>query len=287
MLCDATDQGGQARDAALARGQEAAVEKALAVTAEDGEEERGRSLRKAAILTSLLAIAHAALFLLGIFLIRDIPGGSATDQEIHDYYSKAESRRVVLAGLYVMPFAGVAFIWFIVALRMWCSGLIRRENVLLSNVQLVSGIVYIALIFAGSGAMSVLAASIEFADGPVDPVIARQFPQYGSELLFVFAMRMAAMFVFTTSNIGRTAGIMPRWFVFLGFAVGAFLLLSATFSLALILVFPAWLTILGILLLHRARSISPDIRIREATTLVTAPAIIVREEPPAPPTSQA
>jgi hypothetical protein len=52
---------------------------------------------------------------------------------------------VVLVGLYLMPFAGIAFLWFIVALRMWITHSASRENVLLSNIQLVSGIVFIAL----------------------------------------------------------------------------------------------------------------------------------------------
>jgi hypothetical protein len=219
------------------------------------EHEHARSLRKAAFLTAGVGIAHAVLFLLAIWLLSDAPGAEATNEEILDYYSSDEQRRPLLVALYVMPFAGIALIWFIVALRMWISGQVRRENVLLSNVQLVSGILYVALFFAGSAASSVLAASVEFADGPVDPVVARQFPQFGSALLFVFGMRMAAMFVFTTTNIFRHAGIMPRWFALAGFVVGLFLLLSASFNRALVLVFPIWMLVLCLLMLDKARRI--------------------------------
>ena len=66
------------------------------------------------------------------------------------------------------------------------------------------------------------------------------------------------MFVFTTSNIGRTTEVLPRWFVLLGFAVGLFLLLSATFSQLLVLVFPIWILILSVLLTMRARHIPSD-----------------------------
>src|SRR4030095_4587452 len=95
---------------------------------------------------------------------------------------------------------------------------------------LVAGIVYVTLLFAGLAASSVVAASVEFADSEINPVAARHFPQYGDTLLFVFSFRMAAMFVFTTSAIGRAAGILPRPFVWSGYAVGLFLLLSAGFE---------------------------------------------------------
>jgi hypothetical protein len=56
--------------------------------------------------------------------------------------------------------------------------------------------------------------------------------------LFVFSFRMAAMFVFTTSAIGRASGILPRPFVWSGYAVGLFLLLSAGFEGWFALAFP-------------------------------------------------
>ena len=110
---------------------------------------------------------------------------------------------MLLVGLYLMPFAGIAFIWFVVALRMWVEATARRRDILLSNMQLATGILYVALFFAGAASTSVLAASVEFSDGDIDPVVAHQFPQFGSTLLLVFALRMAAIFVFATSTIAR------------------------------------------------------------------------------------
>src|SRR5262245_52927887 len=51
------------------------------------DEERRRSLRHAAILTACVGAAHAVLFLLSFYLVRDAPNASATDQEFVDYYS--------------------------------------------------------------------------------------------------------------------------------------------------------------------------------------------------------
>jgi hypothetical protein len=237
--------------------------------------ERGRSVRHVMTLTACVGGIHAVLFLLTYWLVSDLPGVNASDAQITAFYESDQRWRIVLAGLYVGPFAGMAFIWFLVALRMWVDTSTRRVSLLLSNIQLVAGIVYVALFFAGLAASSVLAASAEFADARIDPDTARQFPQYGDTLLFVFSFRMAAMFVFTTSAIGRASGILPRPFVWSGYAVGLFLLLSAGFEGWFALVFPLWLLALTGILFIRARRIAPELRLP-----ATGPALIAPQPPP-------
>jgi hypothetical protein len=229
-------------------------------------------IRKSAMLTAGVGIAHALLLIAATLLITtQAPDLQASDEEFIAFYSNPDSRRlIVIAGLYLVPFAGIAFIWFFVALRMWVSGSARRESILLSNVQLVSGIIYTALLFAGGASMSVYAVSAGLSDRPIDPAYARQFPQLGSMLLLVFAMRMAAMFVLTTSNIGRIARILPTWFVWISYAVSIGLLLSASVSPLLILVFPGWILIFSVILLNRARRIPHGLVVPPADRPISA-----------------
>jgi hypothetical protein len=226
-------------------------------------EEHGRSLRRAAVLTAVVGLVFSILFTISFVLMLAVPSGRATDEEIVAYYSSGERVLPAAIGLYVLPFAGIAFLWFIVTLRLWAAASTKRLNNLQSNIQLISGIVFVALFFVGA-TISVVASTVEFADGEVDPAAARQFPIFGSSVILFFAMRMAAMFVFTTSALGRSARILPRWFALAGFAVGLFLLLSPVFSPALIFVFPVWVAILSILLLRRAREIPRDLRLPAA-----------------------
>src|SRR5262245_30364166 len=117
--------------------------------------EEHRSIRRAAMLTAGVGLAFAALFLLAYVLMATTPGGRAPDEEIRDFYASNERRRLILVGLYVMPFAGIAFVWFIVALRMWIShSNPNRENILFSNIQLVSGILFVAMFFASAATTS-------------------------------------------------------------------------------------------------------------------------------------
>ena len=218
----------------------------------------GHSLRHAAYLSAGVGVVYSVLFLVSYFLVSSQPGARTSDAELVAFYQSAAPRRLIIVGLYLMPFAGIAFVWFIVALRMWISGTSRREDILLSNVQLVSGILFVALFFAGAAAAAASAASAEFSSAAVDAAVARQLPALSNTLIFVFSMRMAAMFVFATSNIGRTTGVLPGWFVVIGFLVGLFLLLSATFNQLLVLVFPVWTLTLAILLFLRAPHIPAD-----------------------------
>ena len=216
---------------------------------------QGPTLRRAAYLTIGLGVAFSLLYFLSYYLLQQTPGPEATDAAIVAFYSAGGQRRLILIGLYVMPFAGIAYLWFIIALRLWIANSAQRISPLLSNVQLVSGVIFIGLLFTAAAASAATAASVEYAQGVFDPMFARQLPLLSSTILLVFAMRMAAMFVFTTSNIGRATGLLPRWFVTLGFAVGLFLLLSASFNKLLALVFPLWILCLCAIMFLRVRSI--------------------------------
>jgi hypothetical protein len=218
-------------------------------------------VRRSVILTASFGIAHSLLLMTAFFLLRSqAPSVDAPDGEIVDFYGDAGNRRIVLlAGIYLIPFAAIAFIWFIVALRMWATYSVRRASILFANVQLVSGIIYIGLLLAAGAAISIPAASMSLSDGPLDPDFARQFPHYGVTLFLVLSMRMAAMYVFSTTSFLRTSGLLPRWFLVLGGVVGLALLLSASVSPLLILVFPTWLLVLCVILLIRFWRVPADL----------------------------
>lgn len=226
----------------------------------DNDLDQPLTMRKAAILTAVVGITHALLVVIALLLLKiRAPDVRASDDALLAFYGDPEKRQVfVIAGLYLIPFAGIAFIWFVVALRMWIRGSARRVNVLLSNVQFVSGIIYTTLLLAAGAAMTVMAVSIEMSDLPIDPIVTRQFPQFGTSLILVFAMRMAGMFVLTTTSITRSAKILPRWFTVLSVAVAAGLFLTASLSSWLILVFPGWILVFCGILIDRARKIPSE-----------------------------
>src|SRR5918998_219252 len=135
---------------------------------------------RAARLTSVLGIAFAVLFLVGLGMLARTPGPRSTDQELVAFYASGAQRGLVLSGLYVLPLAAVAFLWFIAALRQWVEMSSRKIDHLLATVQMLSGVGFITLAFAAAGAATIVASSVELADLPVDPDVARQARSRGA-----------------------------------------------------------------------------------------------------------
>jgi len=208
---------------------------------EPGRDDRQR--QRAAWLLPAGAL-HALLFLFSYAVLTSTPGPAAPDEEVVAFYGSPGRNRLILVGLYVMPFAGITFLWFASALRACIPRETRLEHEFASGLHVVSAILYVALFFAAAAASSVLAVGVQLSKSPLDPMLARQFPQYGQTLMLVFAMRMAAMFVLTSSGLARRGGLLPRWAELAGMAAGVFLLLNVKFDRTLALVFPIWLVFL-------------------------------------------
>ena len=67
------------------------------------------------------------------------------------------------------------------------------------------------------------------------------------------------MIVLTTCNIGRSSGILLRWFTILWFVVALGLLLTASLNSWLIVVFPGWILTFCVILFLRARHVPNDL----------------------------
>ena len=219
-------------------------------------EEAADHFRRITLGTAAAGAAFAVLFVVSVSILAQAPGPRASDDAIAQYYGGPDRRWLSFVGLYLLPFAAVAFLWFIAAQREWVSGSSQRLNQVLSNVQLLSGIAFIILALASSAATAVGAFEAEFGGGALDAEEARQFPLYGAALLYVFAMRMAAIFVTSTVGIVRGSGIFPRWFQLLSYVVAACLFLVASRGLWLAYVFPGWVLLLSALIWFRRRSIA-------------------------------
>jgi hypothetical protein len=228
--------------------------------------ERRGSLRRAAMITAIVGAIFALLFIATFLVVATAPD---EDVFIIAGSDATLARRLAVVGLYVMPFAGIAFIWFVVSLRTWIAASAEGVDILISSVQLVSGIVFVAMFFAAGACWAAIPAAVEIEGEPI-PALVSELPKLGDTILFVFGMRMAAMFIFTTSTLANKHHILPRWFIWLGYAIGLFLLLSVSFSEWLAMVFPVWTLVLSIMLMQRARAIPLDIRIGEARPLGSA-----------------
>jgi hypothetical protein len=152
-----------------------------------------------------------------------------------------------LVALYLIPFAGIAFLWFLAVLRRRIG---RGEDQFFATVFLGSGLLFIAMLFAAGAAASAAVAVGRFS-GESTATSAIELGAALSETLFyVFAIKMAAVFMLVSSTIGRRTGFLPRWLILLGMLAAVVMLLSVSFFGPLALIFPVWVAIVSILLLR-------------------------------------
>ncbi|MFF3941435.1 hypothetical protein [Streptomyces phaeofaciens] len=193
--------------------------------------------RAAGIAGTVFAILMAA----AIVLMRlALPGGA----DGADVAVNAGQRHTVRTALELLPYAGIAFLWFMGALREQAGA---GEDRFVSTVFLGSGLVFVATLFASAAAAGAL-----LAEGQDHSAFGRQFAY---AMLTTYAMRMAAVFVFTASTIGHRLGVFPRPLVVLSYLAGLTLLVVGADLPWSELVFPAWALIVS---LHILRGRRPD-----------------------------
>ncbi len=195
-------------------------------------------------------VAFAVLFLVGFFMLEDVPGAKATNEELEKHYTSSSRTSVVIAALYVVPFAGIAFIWFLAALRQRVQRVSSREDLLFGTVQLLSGVLFLAMFFVAAAARAAPALAIEVGDSEL-PEGSRELLIFGQATLMIFALRSAAIFMIATTTRAARAGVVPRWFRLVSLAAALVLMLSASYVVALVLIFPVWVGAISLFVLFR------------------------------------
>ena len=197
-------------------------------------------------------LAFAVLFVTSIVLLRNHPSDGSTAAEIQDFYLRDEADSVALVGVYLVPFSGIAFLWFIAAIRHLIGD---REDRFYATVFLGSGLLFVAMLFIAAGVGGALLTAVRFQDEPVpssDTVVTIRSLAFG--FLFVYAMRMAAVFMIVASTIGVRLGVFPRWLVVAGYIAALVLILNVSYNEALVLVFPAWVAAVSVVILRTTAS---------------------------------
>ena len=72
--------------------------------------------------------------------------------------------------------------------------------------------------------------------------------------LFIYAMRMAAVFMIVVSTIGLRLGVFPRWLVAAGYLAALVLIVNVSYAALLVLVFPAWVAAVSVVILRASRA---------------------------------
>jgi len=159
-------------------------------------------------------------------------------------------RTTVERALNLIPFAGIAFLWFVAVIR---AQLGSREDRFFETVFLGSGLLFVAMLFTAAAALKGILTLTSAGVRLPDDSLAFAWTFSGA-LLGTFGARMAAVFTFSVTTMGVRIGTIPRWLALVGYATGLILLLTPPLPNLTQFLFPAWVLLLSILILVRRRS---------------------------------
>ncbi|MGB8576053.1 MAG: hypothetical protein WCD56_05745 [Pseudolabrys sp.] len=183
------------------------------------------------------------MFITAFSLLRiSVPSDPAESGE----WLKTSSVSVGFA-LHLLPFAGIAFLWFVGALRDRLGDL---EDRFFSTVFLGSSLLFLATLFTSAAAIG--AIIIAFAADPSNPINAAAF-RFTRTLAYnvanIYMVKMAGVFMISTSTVVVYTEIAPRWVAFLGFVLALLLLFGSAYFSWIFVAFPFWVFLISACLL--------------------------------------
>ena len=157
------------------------------------------------------------------------------------------SWKTVALALNILPFAGIAFLWFIGVVR---DRLGEHEDRLFASVFFGSGLLFLAMLFASAALAGGIVSMYGTTPGRL---IEFGIYTYGRlviyELMNVYTLKMAGVFMMSMSTLILRTGIAPRWMALLGLILALFLLLSLGFFVWAPVVFPLYVLMISIYIL--------------------------------------
>ena len=204
-----------------------------------------RTPRSAAVAGIAFSVLLGAVFLL---LHLSVPVTGVTSS---NWVTDAHRRDAVSPALGLVPFAGIAFLWFVGVIRDRIGAL---EDRFFATVFLGSGLLFVAMVFVGAAAVGGLLSDPALRSGtPTDSALWDLQRRVALTLINTYAIKMAAVFIFSTTTIGMRTGLLPRWLTVAGFAAGLVLLFGSSVTAWMNLVLPVWAFVLSVDILVRNR----------------------------------
>ncbi|WP_158863485.1 hypothetical protein [Leifsonia sp. AG29] len=193
---------------------------------------------------SLAGVLFALLYATALILLRSaIPESS---ESAPDWSGEAATR--VAVAVWIMPFAGIAFLWLLGVLRDTFG---EAEDKLFASAFLGSGILFLAMVFVATAIAGGLLSTANSGHEP-DSSVALISREVILQISNVYALRMAAVFMLSLGTLWLRTGALPRWVTLITYAVALVLLFVTSYSEWVALLFPAWALAISVLLLVRS-----------------------------------
>ena len=203
-----------------------------------------RSLTRAGLKTpraaAIAGMVFSVLLIVVFWLLRSaVPA----DPGEPGSWLNTDSGQVALA-LNLVPFAGIAFLWFIGVLR---DRLGEHEDRFFATVFFGSGLLFLAMLFAAAAFAGALILAFSAApERLIDSTTFHLARAATHNIMNIYAIKTAGVFMITTSTIAIYTGITPRWLAILGYVLAPVLLFGSYYLPWGIVVFPLWVLLISI-----------------------------------------
>ena len=160
---------------------------------------------------------------------------------------RTNSSTIALA-INLVPFAGIAFLWFIGVLR---DRLGQLEDRFFATVFFGSGLLFLGMLF--TAAATIGAILMAFATQPEELVNSATFHFARAtvyNLVNIYMIKMAAVFMITASTLALTSGFAPRWLAIFGYILALLLLIGSYYISWSFVVFPVWVFLISFYILR-------------------------------------
>jgi len=204
-----------------------------------------RTPRSAAIAGMVFAVFLAT----SIILIRLSIARNPADAAV--WLAQGGRRTLALVAINLIPFAGIAFLWFMGVIR---DRMGEREDKFFATIFLGSGLLFVALLFVSAAVAIGLIAMLKAA--PLETAQSQIWTlgyHTTFALLNIFAIRMAAVFMLSTSTIALRASFINRWLSYLGIVIALILLVASDVVAYINLLMPLWVFLVSADVLIRSR----------------------------------
>jgi hypothetical protein len=191
----------------------------------------------------IAGVVFSVLFGASLILLRTALGSNP--HNAIDWSGQAGTR--VRLAMMLMPFAGMAFLWFIGVIR---DRMGELEDRFFSTVSLGSGLLFVAMVFVS---MAIAGGLLATAGADLALDAERGLTAFGRAVMLqisnVYALRMGGVFMLSLGTVWLRTGLMPRWLVVTTYLLALAMLVIVNLSLWVTLIFPVWVFVVSVYVL--------------------------------------
>lgn len=204
------------------------------------EQELTRATLKTPKAAAGAGIAFSVLLIIAFGLLRI---SAPADPLEPGAWLKTSVNTVTLA-LNMVPFAGIAFLWFIGVLR---DRLGRREDRFFATVFFGSGLLFLATLFVAAAVIG--AIILAFAEQQPNELINSTSFHFARAVAYlivnIYMVKIAGVFMITTSTVAIYTELAPQWIALLGYGLALIILFGGYYIDWSFIVFPVWVLLIS------------------------------------------